>query len=373
MKILSVVPTYYPATRYGGPIYAIKRLNELLAYDHNVSVGTTSVDGPSSTPFHFKTTNNVDIYYCHSYNRFNLYGSSELKKIIFNLAQNSDVIHAQSIFTKPLNYAFQASLKYNKPLIVSPRGMLSKYLFHLKAPIKKYLWYYLEGAKILRHASIIHVTSAIERSDAIRFGLEPNKISIIPNGVDIPSECPRQSLVETPYILFLGRLSWKKRIDKLLSILYYLPTSIRLVVAGPAEHDTYSRLYKKAVKLHILDRVLFVPFVSGEQKHSLLANAKILVLPSAHENFGNVILEAWALSTPVAVTSTVGLADYVSQYRAGIILNGNIVCMAKQLNHVLYNDPLRLEMGQNGYKLASTRFTWPSVVNKTSQLYGSLC
>jgi hypothetical protein len=51
MRILHVVPTYLPAVRYGGPIFAVHDLCQALATrGHEVHVFTTNVDGPGTSP-----------------------------------------------------------------------------------------------------------------------------------------------------------------------------------------------------------------------------------------------------------------------------------------------------------------------------------
>jgi glycosyl transferase family 4 len=50
MRILHVVPSYYPAVRYGGPIFAVHGLcRALAARGHELHVFTTNIDGPGIT------------------------------------------------------------------------------------------------------------------------------------------------------------------------------------------------------------------------------------------------------------------------------------------------------------------------------------
>src|SRR5262249_20807161 len=88
--------------------------------------------------------------------------------------------------------------------------------------------------------------------------------------------------------------------------------------------------------------------------------------PSRSENFGNVVLEAWAAGRPVAVTPEVGLAGTVRETGAGIVLDGSIGAALSSL----LSDPARLdEMGRHGREAARERFGWPAVAREMEEVY----
>src|SRR5205823_5016921 len=116
------------------------------------------------------------------------------------------------------------------------------------------------------------------------------------------------------YVLFLGRISWKKGLDRLLQAMAL--TALPLVVAGNDDEDYWPGMARLAETLRIAPRVHYVGRVDGARKESLLRRAALLVLPSYSENFGNVVLEAMAVGTPVIVTPEVGLAAAIEERRS---------------------------------------------------------
>src|SRR4029453_17530669 len=81
----------------------------------------------------------------------------------------------------------------------------------------------------LEGAAAIHVTSAREADEAAAFGFSLRRVSEIPNGVDVDravfTTSPARSGVigQGPYVLFLGRINWKKGIDRLIESMSHAP------------------------------------------------------------------------------------------------------------------------------------------------------
>ena len=138
-------------------------------------------------------------------------------------------------------------------------------------------------------------------------GTVPDAISRIVNG--------------PPYVLFLGRINWKKGLDRLLAAFARVDDA-RLVIAGNDEEQYRPALEERARQLGLADRVTFTGPVHGAGKAALLTGAQLLVLPSYSENFGNVVLEAMAAGRPVVVTPEVGLAPVVTSTGAGLVADG---------------------------------------------------
>lgn len=112
------------------------------------------------------------------------------------------------------------------------------------------------------------------------------------------------SRVARPYLLFMGRLHPIKAIDRLLEALgtsaLFRESGYSLVVAGPETDTLYAEELKAlAIRLDLSEKVSFVGPVQGQRKEQLYADARLLILPSHSENFGNVVIESLAQGTPV--------------------------------------------------------------------------
>jgi glycosyltransferase involved in cell wall biosynthesis len=372
VKILHVVPTYLPATRYGGPIVAVQGLaRALVRRGHDVSVLTTNVDGSltSDVPVgRVVDLDGVKVRYFPSPMR-RLYWSPALGAALREQVPLADVVHTHSVFLWPTYAAARAASAAGVPYVISPRGMLVPELIAAKSRWIKRSWIRLFERRNFRDAAAIHFTSDLELHDAERTGIPIPRTFIAPNGVDVPE------LANTPRvpdrILFLGRISWKKRIDRLIEALPMLPNA-QVVIAGNDEEGLLPELQRIAARLGVASQITWRGAVHGDEKQQLLASASVFALTSDSENFGNAVLEALAQQTPVVLTRGVGVAAEVAAANAGVITGDSPREIADALDALLA-DPARLrQMGDAGRELVISRFDWDRVAATMEALYASV-
>jgi glycosyltransferase involved in cell wall biosynthesis len=166
-----------------------------------------------------------------------------------------------------------------------------------------------------------HFTSEQEAQNSWPWDSSPG--FVVPNGVEpdefaVDRDEARQEvwrshpeLKDSPYVLFLGRLHTKKRLDVLIpAFLQGTPQPFKLVIAGPDESKLWENLAARFLgNPRAAERVLYVGTVAGAHKMRLLAGANLFALPSQHENFGIAPLEALAAGTPVLLSPHVDLAN----------------------------------------------------------------
>ena len=136
-------------------------------------------------------------------------------------------------------------------------------------------------------------------------GIPPNKIRVVPNGVDemFFGPPPPSIAVATPYVLFVGTPEPRKNLDRLISAMALLRTRgfrERLVLVGGGGWGA---------KLPVTGNEERLGRISDGELHSLYARASCLALPSLHEGFGLPALEAMAAGTPVVAANTGALPE----------------------------------------------------------------
>lgn len=391
MRLLHVVPTYFPATRYGGPIWSVHGLcKALAARGHDVHVATTSVDGDgdSDVPIGVPVERDgVKIWYFPSKNLRRLYWAPSMKQFLQHEVGNFNLVHLHSIFLWPTLAAARAARQAKVPYVVAPRGMLVKDLVHRKSSFIKNAWLTLFERQTFENAATLHVTSTIEADEARKFGYKFPPIINIPNGVDIPERETLKVISEKlnskesfhisrftfhRYLLFLGRINWKKGLDRLIPALKHVPEPTRLVLAGNDEENYRPTLEALAREHSVLDRIDFIGPVSGDQKTELLANAIALVLPSYSENFGLVVLEAMSYGTPVVVTPEVGAAEIVREGEAGVVVNGDPDKLGPALANLVTDPDHCREMGERGRQLVIGKYSWDAVAGRMEEAYKAI-
>jgi glycosyltransferase involved in cell wall biosynthesis len=379
VKILHVVPTYAPAWRHGGPIRAVHGLcKALAARGHEVTVFTTDVDTGGAVPVGERVLlDGVEVWYFPVRAPRRLYRSPAMGRALAERVSVFDLVHLHSVFLWPTAAAAQAASKAAVPYLLAPRGMLVPDLLRRRGRWRKTLWIRLVESRTLAGAAGLHVTSDLEAEEAARLHLPLPRAFVIPNGVeaepylkDAPLSGPvREALAHTPFLLFLGRLSWKKGLDRLIPSLAHVPDTT-LVLAGNDDERYRPKLEDLARSAGVADRVLFTGPVDGADKAALLHRAAALVLPSYSENFGNSVLESMAAGRPVVVTPEVGLAPVISAAGAGLVVEG--AHLGPALRDLLA-DPTRLDaMGARGAAEAHSRFGWPAVAEAMESAYETI-
>lgn len=358
MRILHVVPTYLPATRYGGPIVAVHGLcKALAARGHEVHVFTTNVDGPGVSDVSLDRPAVLDgvhvQYFASSFPR--LYISPSMKTALADIGK-FDVAHLHSVFLWPTMAAARAAKKAGVPYLIAPRGMLVRELIRRKSRFVKTAWLQLIERRNFRHAAAVHFTSHRELTDAQQIRMPLPHPAIVPNGIDLV-ERPNVAR-DANTVVFLGRINWKKGLDRLIDA---LPDGARLEIAGNDEENLTPRLRALATGKD----VVFHGPLYGAAKWQLLARASVFALPSLSENFGNAVVEAMMMETPVVLSPEVGLAEHVAFANAGLMADD----FRSALTTVLADARLRTELGRNGRALVERDLTWPRVAEQMEEVY----
>lgn len=376
MRILHVVPTYLPATRYGGPIYAVHGLCRALAARGNeVDVFTTNVDGDRDSDVPLESPVNLDgvrvHYFASPANSFagvgrRIYAAPAMRNALATRLSAYDLLHLHSVFLWPTYAAARVAERVHVPYVVSPRGMLVPELIRRKSPLAKRLWIRLVETHTFRNASAIHFTAQREWDDARQISIPLPAPFIVPNGIDLREDPSSSRLEDT--LLFLGRINWKKGLDRLLDAVKGVPL-VKVVIAGNDDEELTPKLRAQAEQSGIADRIEFRGPVFGAAKEELLQTSTALLLPSLSENFGNVVLEAMAAGMPVIVTPEVGLAADVSLAGAGIVASSLPEPLAAAIHRLLSDGNARAAMGRRGRELVKARFTWDRVAAQMEEQY----
>lgn len=385
MRLLHVVPSYLPAVRYGGPVFAVHALCAALAKRGcDVTVFTTNVDGPgeSVVPLDAPVSmDGVNVRYFRSPWLRRLYYSPAMARALHEQCGSFDAVHLHSVFLWPTWAAARAASRAGAPYLLSPRGMLVKDLIARKSARLKRAWISLIERRNLEHASGIHVTSEAEATELKQFGFALPAVFQVPNGVtpdsgqdaagELPDDLGKILAGGKPVVLCLGRINWKKGLDRLIPAMARVPEAVLLVVGNDEEEHT-AALRELARREGVLDRVVFAGPVFGRAKSALYRRATLLALASYSENFGNVVLEAMAEGCPVVVTPEVGAAPIVEELGGGLVVPGNPQSLGDGLKKLLGDPALRAAMGTRASEMVRTNYSWDAVAGRMIDVYENI-
>jgi glycosyltransferase involved in cell wall biosynthesis len=291
--------------------------------------------------------------------------------------RNFDVVHLHSVFLYPTWAAARAAANAKIPYVLSPRGMLVRDLIRRRSALVKLSWISLIERATLAGASRIHLTSEVERRELIGLGLALAPTIVISNGVDAPASFSSgdvsedvRALIASGYdILSFGRINWKKGLDELIRAIAPLH-SVKLLIAGNDESKFVTKLRSIASEFGVRDRVYFLSRqIVGADKEALFSAARLFVLPSLSENFGNVVTEAMIRSVPVVVSEHVGAAEIVAASGGGVVVPNVEADLTDAIGCLLKSSKRLADAGSAGAAYARDKLTWQSVAGHFEQMY----
>jgi glycosyltransferase involved in cell wall biosynthesis len=201
-----------------------------------------------------------------------------------------------------------------------------------------------------------------------------SRSSVVYNGLDIPAVASQAAPADAPKLLCLGRLKIRKGFDVALkafvSVVGRFPEA-RLIVAGDGPERL--SLERQAVQLGIGGVVDFIGWVAPEDVPELVAKVTAVVMPSRHEPFGLVALDAALTSRPIVASRVGGLTEVVAHGKTGLLVEPNdSAALAEALVFLLDNRDLAVEMGRIARRRAQTIFSWKRCVDAYDELYQKL-
>jgi D-inositol-3-phosphate glycosyltransferase len=237
-------------------------------------------------------------------------------------------------------------------------------------------------------AGVDRITVSTEHErDALRrlYGLAPQKLRIVPCGVDLEAFTPgsaaerraaRQVLApgQAPTLLCVGRLDPIKGLDLLLESVARLRTQARLIMVGgdPAGDPEVERLRARAEELGIAERVAFPGAVPQEELPRYYRAADAVVVTSRYESFGLVAVEALACGTPVVAAQVGGLPSILHEGTNGLLVRWRSPqAFAERLDELLGDEALRARLAANA-RPSVERFDWRHIGDEVRLMYQQL-
>ena len=202
----------------------------------------------------------------------------------------------------------------------------------------------------LRRARRVFCPSAYLREVALRWGLDPARVSVLPNPApDVPSLPARSELrsefglgAEDAVLAFAGRLGPQKSVGTLLEAIADVPDAFLLVAGDGPERPALER---KTHALSLGGRVRFLGSISRGAVLRLFGAADASVLPSAWENFPHTVVEALAVGCPVIATRVGGVPEVVRDGENGLLVPpGDPGALTAAIGRVLSDPELRARL-----------------------------
>jgi glycosyltransferase involved in cell wall biosynthesis len=244
---------------------------------------------------------------------------------------------------------------------------------NLKQKIYRVLYYPLVMQKIVsnRLDRIITVSNDSAREITHAFGVPPEKISVVYNGLDCEEFAPIPNLPKKPgSLIFVGNSEDRKKgLLYLLQALTVLPEDITLtVVDGGAPGRSYASMLTE--KFRLGHRVHFTGKINPEDLIRYYCGAEIAVVPSLYEGFGFPAAEAMACELPVISSTAGALPEVVGDDGAAVLVPPrNASAIADAILKLVGNPNLRQQMGKAARERVLKLFTWENAARQMVEVY----
>lgn len=377
MRILQVCSYLYPALTYGGPAKMVYDLSVELSKKNSVTIYTTDVWDEKRRIVKsekIKPTKQFSVQYFP-----NVFNSLAFKLrlftgfgMCFDFVKNHakyDVVHIHDVFIIPQLLLCLYAFYVNKPVFMSPHGVLDPTRLQKKTILKRILFpivYYC-----LNNSKQVIAVSNKEAADLKSFGL--TNVSTVYNGIAplrvVPSKkygkFQKSNLLT---LLYIGKIHPQKGIKEVLLALHKSQLKAQFLIAGP--DDGGKKELDEIIERLSMDTIYFLGYVDDRDKKSLYQISDLFVHPSYAEGFSISVLEALQAGVPVIISDGCNFPE-VEKYKVGYIVSvDSLVSDLSKLFIKVNNEKNNLrQYGTNAANLIKKQYTVSIMVSKISKIY----
>lgn len=307
---------------------------------------------------------------------YGLSGNSYAKYVTQFAKENievPDIIHAHHVYMDGYGM-IKLSKEWDVPLVVVEHGAILKEIINWKSMHNKIV-------KTLDTADHIMCVSEDLLSIALAHGVDEEKVSLVPIGVDIAVFKKRddENLKErlgidgdVKIVLYVGQLISRKGLNYLIDAIPQISgkhnKTFFVFVGNGAQKEYIEKLCREK---NIQKYTRFEGSVELKQLIDWYSIADIFVLPSLSEGRPTVIYEAMSCKLPVIATDVGGVSEQVENgYNGFIVKPRDSNALADRITYLLENDDLREDMGRKSRRrIIEQGWTWDNHAKNVVEIY----
>lgn len=243
---------------------------------------------------------------------------------------------------------------------------------------------------------IIAVSKQMKEDVVEAYGIHPEKVTVIHNGIDPEFYQPtfdNNLLIEyginpeIPFVLFVGRITRQKGISQLIEAAHYFNVNCQIVLcAGAPDTPEIAKEIEELINQLKAKRegiILISEMLPREKIRILYSHARVFACPSLYEPFGIINLEALSCETPVVGSAVGGIPEILTEETGYLIpLKSRSRTdfnpenpenfqreFASKVNLLLDDEHRATQMGKAGRKRVLEKFSWESIAKTTYTYY----
>jgi glycogen synthase len=320
--------------------------------------------------------------------------------IMAGSVKETDIVHCHTWYTH-LAGCFVKNI-YHVPLVLTSHSLEPQRPWkeeQLGSAYRATTW--IEKTAYQNADGIIAVSGSMKMSVHECYQVTPEKIKVIPNGIDIDQYrrvfnpqllATYQINPDKPFILFVGRITRQKGIIHLIHAIRYISPGVQIVLcAGAPDTEEIGKEMTKEVekaRAQTRNEIIWIPqWVPKSHIVALYSHASLFICPSIYEPFGIINLEAMACETPVVASAVGGIPEVVVHDETGLLVPFETIesdqfeprdpvkfskDLANAINHLLSSPEKIKTMGTQSRERVEKHFSWKSIARQTLDFYKEL-
>ncbi len=244
-------------------------------------------------------------------------------------------------------------------------------------------WWTLNKARAIyslsaKRATGLSTVSEFSKKDMVKFyGIQPDKINVIPEGVDTNVFRPvnndaiiadwRQKTLgsrDAAFIVYIGKPTERRNLSALIRAFAELkkeklPHKLVIVGAGLPGNSPFRKVISE---LNLENEVLILDYVNHDEMFLVYNAAALFVYPSSYEGFGMPVLEAMACGTPLIALDNTAFPEFAGGV-AHLLKDAQVKTLKEGISAVLNDQKWQLQMREDGPRRAAD-YDWQVVARK---------
>ena len=326
-------------------------------------------------------------------------------KMFHNLSRNvemaqhtpqADILHCHTWYTHLAGIFSRELLQV--PLILTTHSLETHRPWKVEQLGNGYfLSRWIENSAYTSADGIIAVSEQMKNDVIEAYGVAPEKVTVIHNGIDPEFYQPtfdNELLIEyginptIPFVLFVGRITRQKGISQLIAAAKYFNENCQVVLCAGAPDTPEIAAETEALIAELKATrngiILISEMLPREKIKILYSHARVFACPSLYEPFGIINLEAMACETPVVGSQVGGIPEIIIEGTTGFLVALQNVSrtnfnpanpedfqksFAAKINLLLDDEKLANQMGKAGRERVLEKFSWESIAKTTFDYY----
>lgn len=228
-----------------------------------------------------------------------------------------------------------------------------------------------------KRATGFSTVSEYSKRDIVKFyGINPDKINVVPEGVDTKVFRPVDDwkqlaqwrtkifAADVPFIVYVGKPTERRNLSALIRAFAELKKDgfpHKFLIVGASLPGT-SPFRKVIEELKIETEVFVLDYVTHEEMFLVYNAANLFVYPSSYEGFGMPVLEAMACGAPVIALDNTAFPEFAGGI-AHLLKDAEVSTLKEGMTAVLRDEAWQKQMKEDGPKRAAG-YDWRILTRK---------